>query len=296
REQALADLAAGQVQVIFTVDLFNEGVDIPAIDVILMLRPTESATIFLQQLGRGLRKANGKDVLTVLDFVGHQHSDFRFDLRYRRMLGRTRRELEEDIQNDFPFLPAGCQLHLDPVSKDIVLANVKKALPTKWPERVRELKELGPVSLATFLKETGLDLEDVYRSNRSWTELRRAAGHLPSAGNDGEAKISRGVGRILHIDDQERLTNYRTLLQGNQPPSITDLGERQARQAQGLLLSLLAPQKGAFPTAQDALIELWRHPDLLSEIIDLLELLVGSTRHLHEPLDADYPIPLQTHA
>ena len=92
RHEALAKLAAGTINILFTVDLFNEGVDVPSIDVVLMLRPTESATVFLQQLGRGLRRAEGKDVLTVLDFVGHQSTDFRFDLRFRRLLGRSRRE------------------------------------------------------------------------------------------------------------------------------------------------------------------------------------------------------------
>ncbi len=84
RADALRALAAGDVQVLFSVDLFSEGIDIPAVDVVLMLRPTESATVFLQQLGRGLRRSHGKDVLTVLDFVGHQVKSFRFDLRYRR--------------------------------------------------------------------------------------------------------------------------------------------------------------------------------------------------------------------
>ena len=94
RVEALAQLRAGDVQIVFAVDLFNEGVDIPSVDVLLLLRPTESATVFLQQLGRGLRHSPGKDVCTVLDFVGHQATEFRFDLRYRRMLGRSRRELE----------------------------------------------------------------------------------------------------------------------------------------------------------------------------------------------------------
>ena len=69
--------------VLFTVDLFNEGVDVPAIDTVLFLRPTDSETVFLQQLGRGLRLADNKPCLTVFDFIGNQHGDFRFDLRYR---------------------------------------------------------------------------------------------------------------------------------------------------------------------------------------------------------------------
>jgi superfamily II DNA or RNA helicase/HKD family nuclease len=70
RRVALSDLDAGRVQVVFTVDLFNEGIDVPNVDTLLMLRPTESPTLFLQQLGRGLRKVPGKTLCTVLDFVG----------------------------------------------------------------------------------------------------------------------------------------------------------------------------------------------------------------------------------
>ena len=83
RNEKLAQLRRGESQTLFTVDLLNEGVDVPAIDTVLMLRPTDSATIFLQQLGRDLNRTEGKDVLTVLDFVGHQHQQFRFDLRFR---------------------------------------------------------------------------------------------------------------------------------------------------------------------------------------------------------------------
>jgi superfamily II DNA or RNA helicase/HKD family nuclease len=83
RLAALRDLRDGKIQVVFSVDLFNEGVDVPAVDTILMLRPTESATLFLQQLGRGLRMALGKTVCTVLDFVGLHRREFRLDQRYR---------------------------------------------------------------------------------------------------------------------------------------------------------------------------------------------------------------------
>ena len=68
-----------RVNVLFAVDLFNEGLDLPDVDTVLFLRPTESATIFLQQLGRGLRRTQTKAVLTVLDFVGYHRKEFRFD-------------------------------------------------------------------------------------------------------------------------------------------------------------------------------------------------------------------------
>ncbi|MGB3256792.1 MAG: DEAD/DEAH box helicase family protein, partial [Ornithinimicrobium sp.] len=113
REQAVQDLQAGRIVAIFTVDVFNEGVDIPTINTVLFLRPTESATVFVQQLGRGLRLADDKPVLTALDFVGHHRAEFRFDRRYRALTGSTRARLQRDIEHGFPFLPSGTQIVLD---------------------------------------------------------------------------------------------------------------------------------------------------------------------------------------
>ena len=127
---ALRDLAAGEVRVVFTVDLFNEGIDLPDVDTLLMLRPTESPTLFLQQLGRGLRKAPEKTVCTVLDFVGTHRKEFRFDRRLRALFGGSRVDVERQVRDDFPFLPAGCSFDLDPVARDIVLRSIREAIPT----------------------------------------------------------------------------------------------------------------------------------------------------------------------
>ena len=296
RRQALTDLRDGNVQVLFTVDLFNEGVDIPAIDVVLMLRPTESATIFLQQLGRGLRRSDGKDVLTVLDFVGHQSKEFRFDLRYRRMLGRTRRELEADIQQGFPYLPAGCHLDLDSVAREIVLKNIREALPTSWKQRLQELRELGDVTLANYLHETELELEDVYRNDHTWTDLRRSAGIDTTPAVEGEDKAGRGVARLLHLDDQERIDSYTQLLESSLPPRSANLDERTRRQFQGLLLTVLNPRKATFSTLDDAAAALWQHDGLRHELLEMLPLLENQIIHLHQPLGLLHPIPLQVHA
>ena len=161
RQQALGDLRDRKVSVLFTVDLFNEGIDIPAIDVVLMLRPIENATIFPQQLGRGLRRTKDKDVLALPDFIGHQNKKIRFDLRYRNMLGRTRREPEVDIEQGFPYLPVGCHLDLDHVAKDIVLKNIREALPTSWKQRTQERRELVTSPPARYLQETGLELDAI---------------------------------------------------------------------------------------------------------------------------------------
>ena len=113
RRAALATSPTRRVNVVFSVDLFNEGVDVPAVDTLLLLRPTDSPTLFLQQLGRGLRRSPGKTVCTVLDFVGHHRKEFRFDRRFRALLGGSRKDVVQQIEHGFPFLPAGCHMELD---------------------------------------------------------------------------------------------------------------------------------------------------------------------------------------
>src|SRR5205814_8421429 len=102
RRGALRDLSDGTVRAVFTVDLFNEGVDVPNVDTLLLLRPTESPTLFLQQLGRGLRRARGKALCTVLDFVANHRREFRFDRKLRAPLGGTRRDVQRQVDPDFP--------------------------------------------------------------------------------------------------------------------------------------------------------------------------------------------------
>jgi len=136
------------------VDLFNEGIDVPTVDTLLMLRPTMSGTLFQQQLGRGLRHHPGKRLCTVLDFVGQHRREFRFDTRYGALLGGTRRHVHKQVEADFPFLPSGCDFSLDPVARDIVLRSLKHAVPSGWTARVRELAQLAnpAISLSDFLE------------------------------------------------------------------------------------------------------------------------------------------------
>ncbi|MFD0733876.1 DUF3427 domain-containing protein [Planotetraspora mira] len=220
RSQALKDLRARKINTIFTVDLFNEGVDIPEIDTVLFLRPTDSATIFLQQLGRGLRLADDKPCLTVLDFVGHQHKQFRFDRKYRALTGASRTGIAREVDEGFPTLPAGCVIDLDRDVRRLVLDNVRQALSLNWKDLARELRELGDLALPQFLEETGLDLEDLYRRREGWTALRRTAGLEGEASDPRiDRQLGRAFGRMLHIDDVERLSYMLKVLDGHLPES-----------------------------------------------------------------------------
>ena len=129
--------------VVFSVDLFNEGVDVPTVDTVLMLRPTESPTLFLQQLGRGLRTADGKAFCTVLDFVGTHRKEFRFDRRYRALLGGTRRDVERAVEQRLP-VPARPAATCSSTARraEIVLRSLREAIPSRWPAKVDELRSL----------------------------------------------------------------------------------------------------------------------------------------------------------
>lgn len=155
RRTALDALRSGDLQVIFSVDLFNEGLDIPDVDTLLLLRPTSSATVFLQQLGRGLRQSEGKAVLTVLDFIGQHRKEFRFEEQFRALTNLTRNRLLANIEHDFPQLPSGCQIVLEPKAKDLILDNVRNQISVNVTQLAREVRQYGESQLAAYLRRAG---------------------------------------------------------------------------------------------------------------------------------------------
>ena len=121
RETAQSKLVKREVNFIFTVDLYNEGVDIPELNTVLFLRPTESLTVYLQQLGRGLRLCEGKDVLTVLDFIGQSHKQYSFEWKFRAMMSQTVRSVQKELEEGFSALPRGCHIQLERIAREAVL-------------------------------------------------------------------------------------------------------------------------------------------------------------------------------
>ena len=300
REGALRDLAAGRVQVVFSVDLFNEGVDVPSVDTVLMLRPTESPTLFLQQLGRGLRRSSGKTFCTVLDFVGTHRKEFRFDRRYRALLGGSRRGVEQAIQQQFPFLPAGCHMQLDQKAAEIVLRSLRDAIPSRWPAKVDELRSLrreNPgIDLGSFLEESGLDLDDIYDGGKSWSDMQEAAGVTTLTAGAHEVPFRRAAGRLLHVDDEERISTFTRLLSSAGSPDVASLSERERRLAHMLTASVADRAITRTTSLQDALELLWAHPQVRAELLELLEVLATRVDHLHTPLATHPSVPLQVHA
>ncbi len=293
RRTALRDLSEGRLRALFTVDLFNEGIDVPSVDTLLLLRPTESPTLFLQQLGRGLRKSVGKGACTVLDFVGTHRKEFRFDRRLRALLGGSRADVERQVQNDFPFLPAGCSFHLDEVARQIVLRSIREAIPTTWRERCHELRSLGGVHLREYLESSGLDVDDIYAGRHSWSEMRREAGYPAQAAGPAENLLLRAIGRMLHIDDDERLEAYPRFLRETRPPSIDSLSSREQRLLRMLVSSITS--LGASATFAEAVAQVWAHPQVRAELVEVLDLLRERVPYLDRPLGLP-DVPLAMHS
>jgi superfamily II DNA or RNA helicase/HKD family nuclease len=298
RAAAIAALRNGRTRAIFAVDLFNEGLDIPEIDTLLLLRPTESATLFLQQLGRGLRRTHGKSVLTVLDFIGQQRREFRFDAKMMALTGASRREVAARLDQDHPWLPGGSAMQLDRVAKEIVVASVRDQLDSRLPRLVTDARSIGTTDLATFLAESGHDLPAIYRNRgartQSWTLIERAARlDLPPAGPH-EEQVARRVRSLVHVDDARRADAYQELLAPH-GPRYELLGETHRRIARMLCLSIWPDRDGR--TYPELLDRLRSEPAIVDEIGQVLQLGVDSSRLAPGGLgDGLSDVPLDSHA
>ncbi len=299
RIDAIGRLRRGELRAIFTVDLFNEGVDIPELDTLLLLRPTESATIFLQQLGRGLRWAPGKSVLTVLDFIGQANAQYRFDLKFRALVGGTRRQVERAVEDHFPLLPPGCAVRLDEIAQGIVLDNLRAAISNTQRGIVDDLRGLPPETrLPEFLAKSRYDLRDVYAKpsrGTTFTRSRRTAGHLRDVAPPEEAAYSAIVGRLLHVDDEERYHTWRGWLTGDQRLDGVHPGTRQERLL-WMLFSALGQRRRPLVEIPTVLAELERASQLRDELVDLLDVLRERARLESKPLEPLGTLPLHSHA
>lgn len=274
-------LARGEIQIVCTCDLYNEGVDLPDVNTLLLLRPTQSPVLFEQQLGRGLRLASGKESCLVLDFVGRYREEFRFDQLLQVMTGLPKRRLIEDLEHGFPTLPPACHISFDRVAGERVLASLKYIARQTWPRLARELqgyaamKGAENVSLASFLNDQALELSDIYRANREggWTALRRSAGLLQGAASKEETYLGSRFADLLHSNDPLALGLWRKLgsrLRGN------DLLGSERRRVQMLAYQLF-PLITDKMSAEEFLERLDAQPYLREELVELSNLIAART-------------------
>jgi hypothetical protein len=294
RAEAPRKLRERRVNVICTCDLYNEGVDLPFVDTLLFLRPTQSVTLFIQQLGRGLRhwreyaqktKGDEKATCLVLDFIGQHRADFRFDAALSALTGVPRARLIKALEQGFPLLPSGCTVQLDAVARAQVLESLKTHLARR-NRIVEEVKELtaeagGKLSLNAYLEATGRELSEVYSGDSGWTTLRRAAGLLP-AENNGEDDLSRRLGWLLHVDEPHRFASWTRALQ---EPKLAVRDSATAHRL--VMLGFQLYHRGVVRDAREVAQTIGKHAAIREELTELTEVLDANIS-LAEDV---YPVP-----
>ena len=304
RRQALDDLRHGRLRMLFTCDLLNEGIDIPEVDILLFLRPTASATVFQQQLGRGLRLHPGKEQTLVLDFVGRARREFRFDRPLSVLTGLHRRQLLNAFQDQqLPKMPRGCTIHLERQARADLLDNLKENLKLNVAKLRQELRAWhsrsgtpAAPSLQAFVAETGTPLEDIWSSGAGgWTPLLRSIGVLPALAAplaNAEEIWSRGLGRLLHLDDSGLLSSHLAYAQRGFPDTP---GEPMADRRLAMLYFQAVYQATA-AKEQRALAQLeWRQPRFREDLAELAQLLLAEARPLRATDMVVAGVPLALH-
>ena len=268
-------LAKGEINYLFVVDIFNEGVDIPAVDTVLFLRPTESLTIFLQQLGRGLRLYPGKQQLTVFDFVAQLNQKYDFASRFRSLLTRTDKSVVDQVKNGFTLLPHGCAIHMEEKAQEYVLQNIKAAIYNK-ARLVKELRTYTHTpTLAEFIENNGQDVRLIYKGGSCWSSLKCEAGMCDYPEDDNTKLFVKGIGNLVHVNTVSYLNFIRKVMLAKGNVKCND--EREETFAVMLYYTLFIDKisKVGVKSISEALRRLADYPMFISEILELTDYLLA---------------------
>lgn len=300
-------LASGQINVLFVVDIFNEGVDIPEIDTVLFLRPTESLTVFLQQLGRGLRLSDGKDCLTVLDFVGNAREEYDFSQKFRALVGKSHTSVIDEIENDFPHIPLGCSIVLQKQAKETILRNIKNAIVNqrKLISYIRGFAHQTnlPLTLSNFLRQNpNVTIDDIYKNKidggGGWSRLCVKAGISEDTLDSGiEQAMVRGIfNRLLQCSSYSYLSFILKLLSNNGKWNRLNEIENQFALMAHYDFWQKPGKEFGFTSLEESLSALVRDKCLKAECMEVVEQILDALDVEELPMDIGFSSALQLHA
>jgi hypothetical protein len=301
RRRAPEMLAKGEVAALVTCDLYNEGVDLPWVDTLLLLRPTQSPVLFQQQIGRGLRLAKGKESCLVIDFVGRHRETFRFDRLLATLTGLSRQQLGQSVEAGFGSLPPGCHIHLQRQTREQVLKSLRQLLQHNWRRLCTELQAYvalrgrGHVRLANFVRDQAIEVEDLYRSSgrSGWANLLQDAGVSQGTAGAKDEYWGRRFGDLLHLDDPARLD---LLARFAQPRPAWPVLTAQQNQLLQMLAYQINAQHKQLGSGADFLDELAQSPAHWAELAELGAVLQGRARLRQQPVPGLEDLPLCLHA
>ena len=271
-----------EINYLFVVDMFNEGVDIPEVDTILFLRPTESLTVFIQQFGRGLRRAEGKTHVSILDFVGNSRAEFNYTDRMRVMLGRTSMSVIEEMESDCPHLPLGCRIILEPKAKEYIMNNIRGAIQRFTSRKVIALVQnfnrdhSVPLTLTNFVNIYQLPLDKLYRG-RTWNQLLYEAGIMCEQSAYSE-ELSRAVFRKwLATDSYSYLSFIEGLARQSFKVKVTEMNAMDRKRLLMMYYDLFE-NAGRFRCLQEMVDSLSRDTIFCEELKEVMPLLLKDSK------------------
>lgn len=302
RANAQQQLVSGALRFLFVVDLYNEGVDIPEVNTVLFLRPTESLTVFLQQLGRGLRLHEGKECLTVLDFIGQAHKRYNFEDKFAALLAHTSRSVQGEIRNGFASVPRGCYIQLERVAQQYVLDNIRTAFGRRsgLVSRIATFAEDSgkALTLANFVAHYHLDIRAIYKSAGStFSRLCVAAGVREGFTESLEGTLAAACSRLCELDSR-RLIGF-LLTHWDALPYLKWEALTAIEQAMLRMFCITLWPKLSGDLSPEVLLEklqaLGNCPVLMAEMRELLAYQLDHIDFVDEPVDLGFDSPLDLH-
>ncbi len=303
RDNAKNQLVSGNIKFIFVVDLYNEGVDIPEVNTVLFLRPTESLTIFLQQLGRGLRLADDKDCLTVLDFIGIANSHYNFEEKFQAIASDTRQSVLYQVQHGFPYVPKGCFIQLEKKASQIILDNIKKHFKGKTSiiSRITTFEnDTGlELNLQNFLDYYHLDSRSIYR-DFSFKRLCADAGVIENFTEPVESKLTSGFSRLVSIDSRRwidfLLNRFLPRCESHEDP-FTGWTSNELRMIHMFYVSVWNEIIKDWNADQvfENIYNLIDSPNMLAELREILTYNLDHLDFIDEPLTLGFDCPMDLH-
>lgn len=301
RDMAKHRLETGKLTFLFTVDLFNEGVDIPAVNTVLFLRPTNSMTVFIQQLGRGLRLHKDKDCLTVLDFVAQANKKYNFTDRFTAMLGKSDVSIKKEIEMAFPHVPKGCSIQLEKVAQENILENIRQQL-SRYDYYKECLKDLWAISgevptIAEFLKAAHVQPSVFYNGKRTYARLCADAGIIPSfEETEEEIILQKAIPRMLSIDSVDWISFLERLFNNArvQTEPMTTIEKKYLRMWQWTVWGKDFQEAG-MKTPTEAISRFKKIKGFQKELTDLLRWQKDRVEIISQKVKVPYVCPLDVY-
>jgi superfamily II DNA or RNA helicase len=300
RAELRSKLLNKEINYLFVVDIFNEGVDIPEIDAVLFLRPTESLTVFLQQLGRGLRLAEDKECLTVLDFVGNSRPEYDYEGKFRAIVGKTNTSIQKEVGDDFPHLPLGCSIILEKKAKDYILQNIKSATTLNKNQlltRIRNYKHQTtlPLTLKNFTQLYHLPLQLIYKKG-NWKRLCVEAEQIAEYPRINEREISRAITKKWLSCSSNSYFQFILSLAKKDFYIIFDQLSEDEKSMCLMLHYDVWQTAGGFKSLEESICAIGKNKILTGEIIEVLEILIDRIDFLELEIEFSYAQPLKVHS